>query len=385
MVVRMFGTSGSCRWPTKWAKVVTPPWSAPSVSTAMFWASPSSIDASSSLPMWTCASMSPGRTYCPRASSRRRAPGNVASGPTATIVSPSTATPPSSTPPAVTTRPFLITRSTVMVGGREYRAEAGAMVKTHAGDAWRARAPRRPSAADARRRPTVGTACQMTAAHLGISIEAETAMGEKRRWFTACTNRYSMAEQSPTYRTRQWTRSFIVVAVVAMGWFAADHLARMDGRFFGPSSPAIRALAHYFVGDYGGAARLYRDALRLGTTMLPAEPAPSWSLFARGQLEEAEVQARMESRAVPTDPEPFLTLAEIALARRDHVTALAEAGRVLTLRRDDYDALLIIAVAQARQGAHEAANGALGRALRYNRVERRLTVFLAVLEAAGEL
>src|SRR5688572_7164704 len=73
--------------------------------------------------------MSPGRTYCPRAPSVRRAPGSVASGPTATIVSPSTATPPSSTPRGVTTRPFLITRSTLMADARKYCAEAGAIVK----------------------------------------------------------------------------------------------------------------------------------------------------------------------------------------------------------------------------------------------------------------
>ena len=96
----MFGTSGSFRWPTKWAKVVTPPCRAPSVSTGMFWASPSAMDASSSLPMWTWASMRPGSTYCSRASIVRRAGGSVASAPTATMRSPSTATPPPITPPA---------------------------------------------------------------------------------------------------------------------------------------------------------------------------------------------------------------------------------------------------------------------------------------------
>ena len=208
-------------------------------------------------------------------------------------------------------------------------------------------------------------------------------MGGKRNWFRLCTLTCWMAGQSPTHR--RWARRLVVVSVVAVGWFAVDHLARMDGRLFGSSLPAARALAHYFVGDYGGAARLYRDALRHGPAMLRSSPAPSWSLLARGEFEQAEVQARIESRAVPTDPEPVLTLAEIALARRDNVTALTEASRVLKLRRDDYDALFITAVAHARQGAHGAAIGALGRALRYDRVERRLTVFLAVLETTGEL
>jgi tetratricopeptide (TPR) repeat protein len=175
----------------------------------------------------------------------------------------------------------------------------------------------------------------------------------------------------------------VVAAGVAVAClFAVDHLARMDRRFFGGTVSAARALAHYMVGDYGRAARFYREALR--REVLPAAPALSWSLFARGELEQATVQARMESHAAPTDPEPLLTLAEIALARRDGATALAEAGRALELRRDDYDALLITAVAHARKGAQQPAIDALARALRHG-VERRVTVFLAVLEATGEL
>ena len=193
-----------------------------------------------------------------------------------------------------------------------------------------------------------------------------------------------MGARPPRQRLSPRTTTLLVVAVVVVAALVAvDHLARMDARFFGPSLPAARALAHYFAADYGGAARFYREALR-GET-LRSSPALSWSLFARGELEQAEVQARMESRAAPTDPEPLLTLAEIALARRDDVTALTQAGRVLELRRDDYDALLITAVAHARQGAHQAAIGTLARALRHDRVERRVTVFLAALEATGEL
>lgn len=180
------------------------------------------------------------------------------------------------------------------------------------------------------------------------------------------------------------TTTLVVAAVVAVAClFAVDHFARMDRRFFGGTVSAARALAHYVVGDYSRAARFYREALRRES--LPAAPGLSWSLFARGELEQAAVQARMESHAAPTDPEPLLTLAEIALARRDGATALAEAGRALELRRDDYDALLITAVAHARKGAQQAAIDALARALRHDGVERRVTVFLAVLEATGEL
>jgi tetratricopeptide (TPR) repeat protein len=182
------------------------------------------------------------------------------------------------------------------------------------------------------------------------------------------------------------TRTLLIVGAIVVGaLIVADHLARMDERLFGQSQPAARALMHYFAGDYAGAARLYREALRRRAASAASEPALSWDAFVSGDLEQAEIQARRESSVAPTDPEPLLTLAEIALARRDSVTAATHAARVLELRRDDYDALLITAVAQARQRAYHAAIKALGRALRYDRVERRITVFLAVLEATGEL
>jgi tetratricopeptide (TPR) repeat protein len=181
------------------------------------------------------------------------------------------------------------------------------------------------------------------------------------------------------------TRTLLVLAaIVVVGLLAFDQLARMDRRFFGDSAPAARALIHYLAADYAGAARFYREHLRRWSARIPPEDAWSWTALAAGDLDRAEVEARTESRLAPTDPEPLLTLAEVALARRDPM-ARTLAGRVLALRRDDYDALLIMAVAHAREGAHHAAIDDLKRALRYDRVERRSTVFLAVLEATGEL
>jgi tetratricopeptide (TPR) repeat protein len=182
------------------------------------------------------------------------------------------------------------------------------------------------------------------------------------------------------------TRTLLLAVAVAVVLFAAvDHLARMNLRFFGSSASAARALGHYLAGDYAGAARFYRDDLRRAAARMPSEQAGSWIALAAGDLDRAEAQARTESRQAPTDAEPVLTLAEVALMRRDSPTALAHATRVLELRRDDYDALLVTAVGHARQGAYAAAIDTLKRALRDDRVERRATVFLAVLEATGEL
>lgn len=182
------------------------------------------------------------------------------------------------------------------------------------------------------------------------------------------------------------TRAILFAALLIAALAAAfNQLGFMDRRFFGASASAARALAHYLAGDYAGAARFYRDDLRRLASRAPIEPAGAWALLARGEIEQAESQAKLESRVAPSDPEPVISLAEVALARRDGRTALAHAARALELRRDDYDALLIAAVAHAREGAYPAALDDLKRALRYERTERRMTVFLAVLETTGEL
>jgi tetratricopeptide (TPR) repeat protein len=192
--------------------------------------------------------------------------------------------------------------------------------------------------------------------------------------------------------TSEWTalkprtRALLIAAAVVVALIAAfDQLGWMHRRFFGASAVSARALGHYLVGDYAGAARFYRDDLRRIAALVPSEQGGSWVMLARGDVDQAESQAKVESRLAPTDPEPILTLAEAALARRDWRAALAHAGRVLALRRDNYDALLITAVAQSGQGAYPLAIDALKRALRYDYAERRLTVFLSVLETTGEL
>jgi len=177
----------------------------------------------------------------------------------------------------------------------------------------------------------------------------------------------------------------LVGGLLVVALLALDQPGGMDSRFFFPSPPAMRALIHYLVGDYGGAARLYREALYRDASRTPSPALTSRDALVRGELDEAATRARAEARAMPGDPEPLLTLAEVGLLGGDLVTAAAHAARVLELRRDDYDALLITAVAEARQGHSHAAITALTRALRYDRIERRFTVFLAVLEVTGEL
>jgi len=185
-------------------------------------------------------------------------------------------------------------------------------------------------------------------------------------------------------RVRARTLVF-VGALILLALAGFDQLRRMDGRLAARSATSARALAHYLAGDYAEAARWYRDDLRRWGAAVPDDAANSWTILAAGDLERAERQANVELGRTPDHPEVLLTLAEIALARGALGDAARLASRVLELRRDDYDALLLTAVARGRSGAPHPAIDALKRALRYDHAERRSTVFLAVLEATGDL
>jgi tetratricopeptide (TPR) repeat protein len=156
----------------------------------------------------------------------------------------------------------------------------------------------------------------------------------------------------------------------------------MDERFFSASIPGARALAHYLAGDYGGAAHWYRV-----TAAAAADPAPktSWKSLIAGNHALAETLARRELAQEPDALTPSLTLAEVALGRREHTEALEHAGRVLASAPDDYDALLITALARTRRSEWNEALDALKRALRQDRTERRYTLFLTMLETTGDL
>ena len=80
-----------------------------------------------------------------------------------------------------------------------------------------------------------------------------------------------------------------------------------------------------------------------------------------------------------------LTLAEIALWDERPDDALRLAAHVLRHERDQFDALLLSAVAHSRQGAWSQAVDALQGALRHGRIESRITSFLWALETIGRL
>jgi tetratricopeptide (TPR) repeat protein len=122
----------------------------------------------------------------------------------------------------------------------------------------------------------------------------------------------------------------------------------------------------------------------MAASIEPRQTSSSAALLA-GNHELAETLARRELALHPEAVAPVLTLAEIALARAQYDAALGHTAQVLKAQPDDYDALLVTTLAQARRGERAAALDTLKRALRQNRLERRYSVFLATLQAAGDL
>jgi tetratricopeptide (TPR) repeat protein len=172
--------------------------------------------------------------------------------------------------------------------------------------------------------------------------------------------------------------AFLVLLVLA----GLQRLAGLDLRFVDPSRPGLRALVHYLAGDYAGAARWYRTSAGLA---VGPEPATSWAAVLRGDHDRAERLAAGELERQPDALGPRLSLAEAALTRGRDAEALQQAGRVLQLQADDYDALLLTAAVRARRGEWGEAIDALKLALRQDRVERRVSVFLTILELTGDL
>jgi tetratricopeptide (TPR) repeat protein len=152
--------------------------------------------------------------------------------------------------------------------------------------------------------------------------------------------------------------SFAVLAVVLV---VQQRVAGLDQRFFAFSLDGLQGLARYVVGDYVGAARAYRAHYGLSTI------------------------AGADLSHPANDVHGLLTQGEAALARNSLDVAEDRFARVLALERDQYDALLLSAVAKTRRQQYGAAIADLNRALRHWATETRLSSFFTVLETTGEL
>jgi tetratricopeptide (TPR) repeat protein len=175
------------------------------------------------------------------------------------------------------------------------------------------------------------------------------------------------------------------VVALLLGWFAYQRLAGLDPRFLRIHSlSGVQGLAAYLIGDYGRAAAAYqRD---LATWLADAEhraPLATRALLV-GDLDAAQ-RAASEALRAGRERDARLALGEVSLARGRYQEAITELDTLLATDVDQFDALLLKAIAQARLVRHGDAITSLNRALRHDQVETRPTAFLSALALTGEL
>ena len=186
-------------------------------------------------------------------------------------------------------------------------------------------------------------------------------------------------------RVLSWRALMAGAAVALLALLLFGSPVDLDPIFLRSSSAGIEGLARYLVGDYAGAARAYREDLRRAARSGERVVAdPALATLIKGDLDGADALARREAARDPVALPARLTLAEVALQRGQPEAALTtlqeERGRPV----EQFDALLLAAVAHARSGRPEPAIDLLNRALR-GYEEERPTSFLQVLEVTGEL
>ncbi len=183
-------------------------------------------------------------------------------------------------------------------------------------------------------------------------------------------------------RLRAWASLVLAVSLVLAWVVACQHVRRMDGVWFQPSPAGAWALVLYLVGDYAGAARAYRTHYRDAVASGWSSGDPALDALLAGDLERA---ASAASTGTSGERGFLLTMGEIGLAQGRPDEALAFLRQALERAPDDVEALLLSSLAHARRGAPGEAIASLTHALRQNAVGARLTIFLGILETAGEL
>jgi len=181
-------------------------------------------------------------------------------------------------------------------------------------------------------------------------------------------------------------RAQIAVALVVMAvpLLFLYRMSGMDGRFTPRSWAETEGLIRYLAGDYRGAARAYRARLKQLVAERREHIDPAYAALLEARFADARSHAERQL-AGEFSADAALTLAEVALAGNEPDQALASLQRVLEPQPENYDALLLAAVAHSRLGHHGDAIDLMIRALRQDRVERRITSFLTIMETAGEL
>ncbi len=163
-----------------------------------------------------------------------------------------------------------------------------------------------------------------------------------------------------------------------------QHFHQMDDRFFYPSFQGMKGLFLYEFGDYKSAAKVYK-ALFSETDEWGEPSDPGVDALLRGDLYLAESIAQSDLVKGENQINATLTLGEVALSKGKHAEALQWFNEILKSERDQFDALILSSVVQSRLGRDGEAITLINRALRYHKIEKRITTFIWALEIAGEL
>jgi tetratricopeptide (TPR) repeat protein len=159
----------------------------------------------------------------------------------------------------------------------------------------------------------------------------------------------------------------------------------MDERFFQPSEHGAAGLVFYLLGDYSRAAKAYRAHFAAEIRDSGAIEDVTLESLLVGDHATATAMARARLGRDPGDVDALLTLGEVAYETGAFDEALRLFAEALEKQPEQFDALLLSSLASARAGDSAKAIESFNRALRYNRVESRLTTFLAFMEGTGEL
>jgi len=182
---------------------------------------------------------------------------------------------------------------------------------------------------------------------------------------------------------RDFARFVAAVAIACLVLVGARYLFVLDPRFHPPSLNGAKGFVLYMAGDYVAATAADRAHYRAVAGEVPGND-PMWNALLAGDVATARRLAQAAADR-PYSRDAWLTLAEIALREQRPAEALELAARVLQQERDQFDALLLSAVAHSRQGASSHAIDDLQRALRHPRIESRITSFFWALETTGHL
>lgn len=197
---------------------------------------------------------------------------------------------------------------------------------------------------------------------------------------------FSVMGKIPFFPKNMSVQAHVITALcfVVIWSMVYGHFSQMDGRFFHSSLSGTKGLVLYEIGHYRAAAEAYRSLLQeIYAERETSDPA--WDALMRGDLETAESLSRDALEKDPSNIHPLLNLGEIALERGDLDGALRHFDQLLRRESDQFDALLLSAVARAKGGAYPEAIDLLNRALRTPNTEDRITSFLWALKTTGEL